>query len=1031
MFFKNKIKKNIKLAVVLVLAVIVLTGGALSTFAAQEDPLSLGANGFELQSSSDTWTPINDGGQSLPPRPFVTSQLEKGTTAFGALTPSNYAYSKRSSGLESPSGNYGLYAVSTGKLDSGYSYTVVYDKRKMDASTKDDFVREIRIKDPNGKESVYIYTAKNEAGVTTKNGALDKEIISKIGAANGDADVYQKLVAADTLTHQTADKQAIIDEINNRDVGLSASEKAILIDKVNSGVPLSAAEMDLYKTRLEYGPSLQVTQSGFITTSEKLGAVANALAEDAQALKIAQEDRSALFLKNKNDGQCFRTGVTLGPPFFFIDIFNCISQVFYYALTVATMALSLVGQAFNVVFDITVVNMKPFVDSVGIITVGWVAIRDMANILFIFMLLYLAIATILQLDEHGVKHGLSRLIIGAVLINFSLFFVKVPVDISNILAIEIYQKINPSSAGGNLKMGDAILSSLNFQNVYGAQTSASSWGSDTIASAQAFAQTNAPTTTFIMAMIMIMVIILIFIAVIMVFVKRLVTIMMLMIFSPLAFAGIAIPNHSISHDIDSKFWGTLLRESFFAPVFMFIMYLGLMILNSEGFKVSIFGLNNGTPYSSFFGGVISTGTIINYIVVIFIFIFALSVSEIMGVKGADGAIKTFDGMRGYVSGWVGKNTIGRLADSTLQKGNSAVWLREAAAGQKGGNFATKFIAQQFARGAIATTSSLSKNKFGGDESYSEKVHHREEEYKAMIDELHDDPKAIAKLLTDSANDRISNFGTDRKAGDKLFHHLSGEQKLSVMKYLQDAAKSDNENIKKLGNNALKRYFKDHGHGRMTPDEALDLEKMERERISTYDKAEFRNEAFGPHGDMKDNNIDKAIERFSNFSDKQRTDILSSLAASDQDKLVKDEKFKKAMRLSLKNFDLIERVGKGPANSDAMKKLLGQIAYQKKARITALEAIEDTTDPNLKSKLEAIFGAEIAKMNQDLTDAQKIVGKDIDELITNYKKSEFYNEDLTLGKSGADKNLTRFLSQSDEYKALLEQIKLTGYKMSSK
>lgn len=995
-------------------------------------PIDINVEGMEKRSSGtvenselSSWTTL----KSNYKQEIDTTQAPKGMVANfsqregllgsvdGVGNNLNYSYIK--SGLDSKNGTY---AIGTGQLSSGYSYTVVYDKGTEVSSNKDDFVREIRVRDPKGSESVYIYTAKNNTGTINKNGLDDKNLITQIGTINGDSGLYKEVSVADDSTN----KQEIIDQINNS--SLTDVQKTFLVNKVQSNTPLTAAEIDLYKARVAYD-DIEITNTGFVTTAEKSAAVAAALAEDPEALRIAQENKSALFLKNKNDGQCF--GVQGEKPFFFINIFNCISQVFYYALTVATMALSLVGKAFNEVFDITVVNMKPFVDSVGIITVGWVAIRDIANILFIFMLLYLAIATILQLDEHGVKHGLSRLIIGAVLINFSLFFVKVPVDISNILAIEIYQKINPSSAGGNLKMGDAILSSLNFQNVYGAQTSASSWGSDTIASAQAFAQTNAPTTTFIMAMIMIMVIILIFIAVIIVFVKRLVTIMMLMIFSPLAFAGIAIPNHSISHDIDSKFWGTLLRESFFAPVFMFIMYLGLMILNSEGFKVSIFGLNNGTPYSSFFGGVISTGTIINYIVVIFIFIFALSVSEIMGVKGADGAIKTFDGMRGYVSGWVGKNTIGRLADSTLQKGNSAVWLREAAAGQKGGNFATKFIAQQFARGAIATTSSLSKNKFGGDESYSEKVHHREEEYKAMIDELHDDPKAIAKLLTDSANDRIGKFGTDRKAGDKLFHHLSGEQKLSVMKYLQDAAKSDNENVKKLGSNALNRYFKEHGHGRMTPDEALDLEKMERERISTYDKTEFRNEAFGPHGDMKDNNIDKAIERFSNFSDKQRTDILSSLAASEQDKLVKDEKFKKAMRLSLKNFDLIERVGKGPANSDAMKKLLGQIAYQKKARITALEAIEDTTDPNLKSKLEAIFSAEIAKMNQDLTDAQKIVGKDIDELITNYKKSEFYNEDLTLGKSGADKNLTRFLSQSDEYKALLEQIKLTGYKMPSK
>ncbi|MDB5204549.1 MAG: seg [Candidatus Taylorbacteria bacterium] len=730
-----------------------------------------------------------------------------------------------------------------------------------------------------------------------------------------------------------------------------------------------------------------------------------AVAKIQDDVSASIDRKNALAKGVKNDGQCFNYGWSI-PGGISIDIFNCISQIFYYILSVATIILSIVASAFNQVFVLTVTDMKGFIDGVGIINVGWVAIRDMANILFIFMLLYLAIATILQLDEHGVKHGLSRLIVGAVLINFSLFFVKVPIDISNILAIEIYDKINPSTAV-EFGMGDAVLSSLNFQSVYGVQGINSNGNPTT--DAQAFAQTNAPTTTFLMALIMIATLIFIFIAVVIIFIKRLVTLMMLMIFSPLAFAGIAIPNHSISHEIDSKFWGTLLRESFYAPVFMFIMYLGLMIINSDGFKASVF--NGGT---SFAGGIVTVGTIINYIVVIFIFIFALTVSETMGVKGADGAIKAFDGMRGAASGWVGKNTIGRIANSTLQKGESAVWLRKAAAGQVGGNFASKFAYQQLARGVIGTTSSLSANKFGGGQSYDDKVHKREEEFKAMLDEYHDDPQKMAKLLADSAADRLGKFGTDRKAGDKLFHHLSGEQKLSVKKFLEEG-KGDLK-----GNLALSRYFKDHGHGRLTPDEALELEKMEREKISTFDKQRFREEAFGDHGTSMAK-IDEAVTRFRNLSDKQKTDLLGTLTADEQNKLSTNSKFAKEMKLSLKNFDLLERVGKGSTNTDAMKKLLSQIAYQKKARSITLEAIESTTDAIKKSKLMSVLGRQIAEMNKDLPTADQITGATREEIIENYKKSEKYNEDLTFGKNGADKNLTRFISQSDEYKAIVDEI----------
>ncbi len=1012
MSFKNKIRKNIKTLAVYLYVIVFLGFGAHFSFAAPTDPLGLSANGFELQGQGDKWTeeinPI-DGDSVTISHDFVTTQAPQGTT-YSFADPgvdSNIAYSVRSTTLQTN----GAYAISTGKLDSGYSYTVIYDRGKKESATEDDFIREIRVRDPDGKESVYVYTAENKAGTVNKNGVSDKEILTSIGKSSGDIDLYEKIVSQDSATHT----QDTINAINN--TTLSDTQKSFLIDKVKTGTPLTDSEKASYSSLINYTGNIALDSSNKITTTRELSAVAAAASERDEALKIAEQNGSGVFLKNKNDGQCFSVGI-LSQPHFFIDIFNCISQIFYYLLMIATMALSLVGAAFNEVFDITVVNMKNFVDSVGIINVGWVAIRDMSNILFIFMLLYLAIATILQLDEHGVKHGLSRLIVGAVLINFSLFFVKIPIDISNILAIEIYDKINPLDGSG-FKMGDAILSSLNFQNVYGAQTSSSSWGSDTIEAAQAFAQTNAPTTTFIMAMIMIAAIIFIFIAVIIIFIKRLVTLMMLMIFSPLAFAGIAIPNHSISHEIDSKFWGTLLRESFFAPVFMFIMYLGLMILNSDGFKVSVFGLGGSNGGSSFFGGVISTGTIINYVVVIFIFIFALTVSEVMGVKGAEGAIKAFDGMRGYASGWVGRNTIGRIANSTLQKGNSAEWLRKAAAGQVGGNMLTRFAAQQFARGAIKTTSSLAANKFGSDESYDDKVHNREEEFKAMLDELHDDPEAIAQILKGGANDILDKYGTDRKAADRLFHHLSGEQKLSVKKYME-------EDTSDKGKKALDRFFTGgHGNGRLTPEEALDLEKMSREKISTYDKRRFTEEAFGDaHGLGK--NITEAIKRFNAFTDKQRVDILSGLSADQQNELTTNAEFAKEMKLSLKNFDLLERVGKGPANTDNMKKLLSKIAYQKKARIMTLEALEKLKDGPEKTAVEKIFEREIQEMNKDLDDKLKIIGKDTAELIANYKKSEFYNEDLTFGKTGADKNLTRFISQSDEYKDTIAEItKIAG------
>ena len=72
---------------------------------------------------------------------------------------------------------------------------------------------------------------------------------------------------------------------------------------------------------------------------------------------------------------------------------------------------------------------------------GWKSTRDLANMFFIFILLFIAIATILQLSSYGAKALLAKLIIFALLINFSLFITRVIIDSGNITAMFFYDAI--------------------------------------------------------------------------------------------------------------------------------------------------------------------------------------------------------------------------------------------------------------------------------------------------------------------------------------------------------------------------------------------------------------------------------------------------------------------------------------------------------------------------------------------------------------------------------------------------------------
>jgi hypothetical protein len=94
--------------------------------------------------------------------------------------------------------------------------------------------------------------------------------------------------------------------------------------------------------------------------------------------------------------------------------------------------------------------------NISAINTGWAVSRDVANLFFIFILLYIAIATILRLSSYGMKALLAKLVIIALLVNFSLVITKVIIDASNILAREFYSQLKvetiaPTDAPAGMK----------------------------------------------------------------------------------------------------------------------------------------------------------------------------------------------------------------------------------------------------------------------------------------------------------------------------------------------------------------------------------------------------------------------------------------------------------------------------------------------------------------------------------------------------------------------------------------------------
>jgi len=91
---------------------------------------------------------------------------------------------------------------------------------------------------------------------------------------------------------------------------------------------------------------------------------------------------------------------------------------------------SLAGMLVGIAFE---TNAHIISDANPIVFIGWNISRDLANLGFVLVIIIIAFATILRIQDYGINKLLPKLILAAVLVNFSLLIGKVFVDFSNVL----------------------------------------------------------------------------------------------------------------------------------------------------------------------------------------------------------------------------------------------------------------------------------------------------------------------------------------------------------------------------------------------------------------------------------------------------------------------------------------------------------------------------------------------------------------------------------------------------------------------
>src|SRR3989338_1289026 len=108
-----------------------------------------------------------------------------------------------------------------------------------------------------------------------------------------------------------------------------------------------------------------------------------------------------------------------------------------------------------------IASYNGFTNVPGVIT-GWGIMRDVANIFFVLILLVIAFATIMNIEKYGYRSLLKRLIVMAILVNFSMTIVGLMIDLSQVVMLSFVAAIK-NVASGNIVVAFGLADVFNIR----------------------------------------------------------------------------------------------------------------------------------------------------------------------------------------------------------------------------------------------------------------------------------------------------------------------------------------------------------------------------------------------------------------------------------------------------------------------------------------------------------------------------------------------------------------------------------------
>lgn len=371
----------------------------------------------------------------------------------------------------------------------------------------------------------------------------------------------------------------------------------------------------------------------------------------------------------------------------------------YIALTfmaIGAFFATIAGTVFEFLLKNLIVEFGSFLQT-GIgsaIDQWWTFFRDIANIIIIGAFLTMAGSLILGVSQFGERRYIARILIIAVLLNFSLLMTKMVVDASNFTAAQFYNDIVKKTDEGGAAagpvvggVGDESEQTSGIANVFMQYLGVNGAFNSTPylkEMANGGMAWRGVVYGFV-TMLLLLALSLVFLYGSYLIVLRGVSLVLLMVTSALAFASWLIPGEFTRLGW-SRWWTSLMHAASLAPVLMVFLWGAEMA--AKGIKDFIPGVGGAGSAADFgtLGDLVAHGSsaatiaaLVNFVIILALLFAGFRVSSMLASGIAyfsvpasiTGAIAgSALGLAGGLTGAVGRNTIGRWAYGRQQQASA-------------------------------------------------------------------------------------------------------------------------------------------------------------------------------------------------------------------------------------------------------------------------------------------------------------------------------------------------------------------------